>query len=80
MNKRCSCLAMAEVRRRYPEYLPPIEMADKLDGEAPVTKPGALENEIFNMVTMAGHYKNWEKALGTKGIALVLGNMEAESS
>ena len=70
MDTRCGCLAMAEVRKMYPDYLPNI---------APVVEPETLEKTIVRMVTEASHYKNWEKALGTQGVALVLGNIWGES-
>ena len=70
---------MAEVRRRCSDYLPPIEKARTKHSNAPVVKPGQLEEDVLNMVTMASHYKNWERALGTPGVALVLGNIEGET-
>lgn len=61
---------MAEVRKMYPEYLPKI---------APVIEPAMLEKTIVKMVTEASYYRNWEKALGTEGVILVLGNIWGES-
>ena len=79
MDRRCCCLAMAEVRKRYPNYLPKIEKACTRSWEAPIVEPDALEKTVVKMVTEAGYYKNWEKALETQGVALVLGNIWGES-
>jgi hypothetical protein len=80
MNWRCSCLAIAEVRRKHPNYLPDVDSAFKERYGAPVIDADTLKKTVADMVTTAGHYKNWEKELGTQGVALVLGNFWYESS
>lgn len=81
MNRRCCCLAIAEVRRRRPDYLPQVPNTNVQREGAPVIDADALDKIVTDMTIAAGHYKNWEKELGVRGgIALVLGNRWPESS
>lgn len=71
---------MAEVRRKHPSYLPHVDSAYKERYGAPAIDADTLKKRVADMVTAAGHYRNWEKELGTQGVALVLGNSWPESS
>jgi hypothetical protein len=73
---------MLEVRRIHPNYLPQVEKsyADK-HGALPIEiEIDKLRKTVADMVNDASHYNNWEKELGTQGVALVLGNVWAETS
>lgn len=71
---------MLEVLKINPNYLPQVGSIDAAKcGEIPM-ELGTLRKTVADMVTDASHYNNWEKALGTKGVALVLGNIWAETS
>lgn len=71
---------MAEVRKKYPRYLPKIDNAFEAQYGAPPIDAETLKKTVDVMVTAAGHYRNWENQLGTAGVALVLGHVWDESS
>lgn len=80
MDKRCNCLAIAEARRRHPTYLPQVSGDQEAEGGGLITDVDTLKRTVDTMVTAASYYKNWEKVLGTHGVALVLGAVAPETS
>jgi hypothetical protein len=80
MNRRCDCRAILEVRKINPNYLPQVGSIDAAMWGKPPMEMDKLKKTVADMVNDASHYNNWEKALGTKGVALVLGNIWAETS